>query len=69
LQALACELSARHYREKSHGDLDKALSLYRQAEKCYEEWGSPKKARQMKEAIHMIAMKGNVLPVEQKCIC
>jgi hypothetical protein len=63
LQALACELSARHYCEKKCGpDLDKArdkaLSLYRQAENCYKEWGSPKKVIQMKEAIRMIVEEG-----------
>jgi hypothetical protein len=59
LQALACELPARHYCEKSHGDLDKALSLYRQAEKCFQELGSPKKVMQMKGAIRMIVEEGN----------
>lgn len=57
LQGLACELSARHYREKSSAtDLDKAISLYRQAESCYKEWGSPKKVTQMKEEIQKLRM-------------
>jgi hypothetical protein len=57
-QALACELSARHYLKNNEPDLDKALSLYKQAEKCYKEWGSPKKETQMKEAISMIIIEG-----------
>lgn len=59
LQALACELSARHYCKKTHRpDLSKALSLYKQAKECYQEWGSPKKVTQMKGAISTITKEG-----------
>jgi hypothetical protein len=59
-RALAWELSGRHYEKNKEPDFDKALSLCKQAKKCYKEWGSPKKVTQMKEAVavRMIITEG-----------
>jgi hypothetical protein len=66
--ALAWELSGRHYEKNKEPDFDKALSLYKQAEKCYKEWGSPKKVTQMKEAVSMIITEGKgQQQIEEKC--
>lgn len=48
-EALACELAGKHFGRCKN--LSKALLLYKQAERCYRDWGSEKKANQMKELI------------------
>jgi hypothetical protein len=42
---LACELAGRHC--KKHGKIAKALNLYKEAEMCYQAWGSKEKTYQM----------------------
>ncbi|KAL7484241.1 hypothetical protein ACHAW6_009888, partial [Cyclotella cf. meneghiniana] len=44
-EALACELAAKHC--KSHDKEAKALNLFREALRCYQEWGSKVKASQI----------------------
>eukprot|EP00956_Cyclotella_meneghiniana_P022152 scaffold41388_cov125-Cyclotella_meneghiniana.AAC.5 len=51
-EALACELAAKHYERNC--DPDMAISLFRQAKKCYREWGSKKKVQHVAEAIERI---------------
>ena len=46
-EALACELAGKHFERSKN--LTKALSLYKQAEKCYRDWGTEKKANQMRQ--------------------
>ncbi|KAL3799465.1 hypothetical protein HJC23_013920 [Cyclotella cryptica] len=48
-EGMACELAGMHY--KHHGDKSKALDLFRQAQKCYEAWGSRLKVDQMVSTI------------------
>ena len=45
----ACELAGNHYERL--GNSAKALSLFQQAEQCYERWGSTVKTRHMAEKI------------------
>ena len=54
-EALACELAGKHFERKKN--LRKALSLYRQAEKCYIDWGTEKKANQMKEMVTRLSLE------------
>lgn len=44
-EGMSCELAGIHY--KHYGDMTKALDLFRQAQKCYEAWGSQMKVDQM----------------------
>ncbi|KAL3787768.1 hypothetical protein HJC23_009819 [Cyclotella cryptica] len=44
-EGLACELAGRHY--KNHGNEARALDFFREAHRCYQEWGSKVKASQM----------------------
>ncbi|KAL3804864.1 hypothetical protein HJC23_006636 [Cyclotella cryptica] len=44
-EGLACELAGFHC--KNHGKVTKALNLFREAERCYQAWGSKVKANQM----------------------
>ena len=54
-EALACELAGKHFERKK--ELKKALSLYRQAERCYIDWGTEKKANQMKEMVTRLSLE------------
>lgn len=49
---IACELAGMHHEKQ--GNYDKALALFRQAEHCYQLWGSASKCRQMKEKINYL---------------
>ena len=52
-EALACELAGNHF--VGNKNVKKALCLYEQAEKCYREWGTEKKATQMRELIKSLS--------------
>jgi hypothetical protein len=54
-QGLACELCGLHYERL--GNDTKALELFRQAEDCYQVWGSIVKTRQMTEKIEFLSHK------------
>jgi hypothetical protein len=48
-EGLACELAGNHYEHLENSD--KALTMFKQAEKCYKAWGSKWKTHEMAEKI------------------
>jgi hypothetical protein len=48
-EGLSCELAGMH--QERVGNTSKALSLFQQAESCYNQWGNERKARKMAEKV------------------
>ena len=54
-EGLAAELAGNHFERLN--EKERALAMFQQAERCYEAWGSQRKACQMSEKISKI---GNI---------
>ena len=51
-EGLACETAAMYY--KKSGNNDMAVNLFRQAQKCYQDWGSQMKVRHVARQIELL---------------
>ena len=56
-EGLACELAGMHYERVKN--IEQALCLFKQAQDCYDYWGSRMKVRMMQEKIQHLSHKQN----------